>query len=141
VVRIDATTRQITRDTLPYRVAIARSVHPVIMLSTAVYPVFSPKAAAWSTAIGTRLLRDTLGFKGVTITDSLSSAAAVRGTTAGVLAVRCAVRGDDILLVTGSGATTRAAYQAVLAAARSGQISMSNLQASYARIMKLKSRL
>jgi beta-N-acetylhexosaminidase len=141
LVRIDATTAQITSGLLPYRVAIDRSVHPVIMLSTAVYPAFAPKAAAWSTAIGTKLLRNTLGFKGVTITDSLTSAAAVRGTTPGVLAVRCAVHGDDVLLVTGSESATQQAYQAVLAAARSGQIPMSNLKTSYARIMNLNSRL
>jgi beta-N-acetylhexosaminidase len=141
VVTIDATTTQLNRDLLPYRLAIRRTVRPVIMLSTAVYPAYSPKAAAWSTAIVTKLLRGTLGFKGVTITDSLASAAAVRHTSEAGVAVRCARHGDDILLVTGSEAASQQVYEALLAKARSGAITAANLQTSYARILKLKGRL
>ncbi|HYW29224.1 MAG TPA: glycoside hydrolase family 3 N-terminal domain-containing protein [Gaiellales bacterium] len=141
VVTIDATTTQLVRDVLPYRLAIRRLVRPVIMLSTAVYPAYSPKAAAWSTAIGTTLLRGTLGFKGVTITDSLASAAAVRHAGEALIAERCARHGDDILLVTGSEAATQQVYEALLAKARSGVITASNLQTSYDRILKLKGRL
>jgi beta-N-acetylhexosaminidase len=141
LVTINATTTQIGRDLLPYRVALDHSVHPVIMLSTAVYPAYSPKAAAWSHAIGQRLLRTDLGFRGVTVTDSLTSAAAVRGTGPGLLAVRCAKAGVDLLLVTGSEDTTQQAFEEVLKQARSGAIPPSNLQTSYARILKLKSRI
>jgi beta-N-acetylhexosaminidase len=141
LVTINATTTQIGRDLLPYRVALADSVHPVIMLSTAVYPAYSPKAAAWSRAIGRRLLRTGLGFRGVTVTDSLTSAAAVRGTGSGLLAVRCAKAGVDLLLVTGSEDGTQQAFEAVLKQARSGAIPLSNLQTSYARILKLKTRI
>jgi beta-N-acetylhexosaminidase len=141
LVTINATTTQISRDLRPYRVALAQAVHPVIMLSTAVYPAYSPKAAAWSRAIDQRLLRTDLGFRGVTITDSLSSAAAVRGTGPGLLAVRCAKAGVDLLLVTGSQDATQQAFEAVLAQARSGAIPLSNLQTSYARILKLKTRI
>ena len=141
VVTIDATQKQLNRDLLPYRIAMRRAVRPVIMLSTAVYPAYSPKGAAWSTAIASKLLRGTLGFKGVTITDSLASAAAVRHAGESLLAVRCARHGDDLLLVTGSEAATQQVYEALLAKARSGAISATNLQTSYARIMTLKSRL
>jgi beta-N-acetylhexosaminidase len=141
VVTIDATTTQLNRDLLPYRLALRRSVRPVIMLSTAVYPAYSSKAAAWSTAIGTTLLRDTLGFKGVTITDSLTSAAAVRHAGEALLALRCARRGDDLLLLTGSEAASQQVYEALLTRARSGDITAANLQTSYDRIMKLKGRL
>ena len=48
------------------------------MLSTAVYPALDWRAAAWSPPIIRGLLRAKLGFSGVTITDSLDSAAAVR---------------------------------------------------------------
>jgi beta-N-acetylhexosaminidase len=126
---------------LPYRVALARSLNPVIMLSTAVYPAYSTSTAAWSRALARTLLRHDLGFRGVEITDSLTAAAAVRGTTPGPLAVRSARVGVDLLLVTGSEASSQAAYEAVLGAAREGRISSVNLQASYARILQLKSRL
>jgi beta-N-acetylhexosaminidase len=111
------------------------------MLSTAVYPAYSPRAAAWSKAIAGTLLRHDLGFKGVTITDSLTTAAAVRRTSASVLALRSAKVGIDLLLVTGPASTSRAAYAAVLRAARSGAIPLARLQASFTRIQKLKSRI
>jgi beta-N-acetylhexosaminidase len=140
LVKIWASARQINYDLLPYRVALTRSVRPVVMLSTAVYPAYSNKAAAWSPRIAVTLLRTTLGFRGVTVTDSLTSAAAVRGTTPMVLAVRSATAGVDLLLVTGSELTSQAAYNAVLAQARSGAIPLASLTASYHRILSLKSR-
>jgi beta-N-acetylhexosaminidase len=141
LVRIMATRTQIASDLLPYRVALARSLDPVIMLSTAVYPAYSTSAAAWSRAIARTLLRHDLGFRGVAITDSLTAAASIRGVTPGVLAVRSARAGVDLLLVTGSEASSQATYEGVLSAARAGDLSLANLQASYARILQLKSRL
>jgi len=140
LVEIGASRRQITRGLLPYQVARRRSLHPVVMLSTAVYPAYSPRAAAWSKAIAGTLLRRDLGFKGATITDSLTTAAAVRRTSVSVLAVKSAKVGVDLLLVTGPASTSRAAYAAVLREARSGAIRLASLKASYARILKLKSR-
>jgi beta-N-acetylhexosaminidase len=141
LVRIRASRKQIRHGLLPYDVALRNALHPVVMLSTAVYPAYSPRAAAWSRAIARTLLRDDLGFRGVTITDSLTSAASVRRTSPSALAVRSARVGIDLLLVTGSGASSRAAYDAVLRAVRSGAIPLADLKASYARILKLKSRL
>ena len=140
LVEIGASRRQITRGLLPYQVARRRSLHPVVMLSTAVYPAYSPRAAAWSKAIAGTLLRHDLGFKGPTITDSLTTAAAVRRTGVSVLAVKSAKVGVDLLLITGPASTSRAAYAAVLREARSGAIRLASLKASYARILKLKSR-
>jgi beta-N-acetylhexosaminidase len=141
LVKITANSSQIRYDLLPYRIALTRMVHPVVMLSTAVYPAFSNKAAAWSPAIAVTLLRTTVGFQGVTVTDSLTSAAAVRGGTPMTLAVRSATVGVDLLLVTGSELTSQAAYNAVLAQARSGAIPLASLKASYNRILALKSRI
>lgn len=140
LVKITASASQISYDLLPYRVALTRTVRPVVMLSTAVYPAYSTKAAAWSPAIALTLLRTDIGFQGVTVTDSLTSAAAVRGTTPMKLAVRSATVGVDLLLVTGSELTSQAAYNAVLAQARSGAIPLASLKASYNRILSLKSR-
>jgi beta-N-acetylhexosaminidase len=141
VVRILAARSQIAWDLFPYRIAISRSVRPVIMLSTAVYPAYATNAAAFSTAIGQTLLRDNLGFGGVTITDSLSAAAHVRGTTSSAVTLRAAAAGDDLLLLTGSEADSGAAYSALVRAARAGTIPLTDLQTSYARILKLKGRI
>jgi beta-N-acetylhexosaminidase len=141
LVRIDASARTLVRRLLPYRVAINRPLNPIVMLSTAVYPALDNRAAAWSPQIIRGLLRKQLGFGGVTITDSLDPAAAVRHATVTRLALKSAAAGADLVLITGSGATSVAVYDRLLAAARAGTLRRSQLQASYTRILALKSNL
>jgi beta-N-acetylhexosaminidase len=141
VVRIGASRAKLVRGLLPYQVALRRSLGPVVMLSTAIYPALGGHAAAWSRSIIHELLRNRLGFTGATITDSLDAAAAARGLSDPVLALRSARAGADLLLVTGSQATSRGVYDRLLAAARAGTIPRSHLTASYNRILALKGRL
>lgn len=141
LVRITATRRTLTRALLPYQVAFRRRLHPVVMLSTAVYPALDRRAAAWSPPIIHGLLRRTLGFAGVTATDSLDAAAAVRHRTTSAVALRCAAAGADLLLVTGPARTSKAVFKRLMEAARSGALRGSNLTASYDRIRALKRRL
>jgi beta-N-acetylhexosaminidase len=141
VVRITASRAKLVRGLLPYQVALRRSLRPVVMLSTAIYPALGGHAAAWSRSIIHELLRTRLGFAGTTITDSLDAAAAARGTTDPVLALRSAQAGADLLLVTGSQAASKGVYDALLAAVRAGTIPRSHLTASYDRILALKGRL
>jgi beta-N-acetylhexosaminidase len=125
----------------PYRAAIGRRI-PMIMLSNAVYDAYDgANAAGWSAAVATRLLRGELGYRGVTITDSLDGAAHARGITDVPLALRAARAGTDMILVTGSEATSRGVYASLLAAARSGDLKRSQLVASYRRIQALKREL
>ncbi len=141
VVRIGASRAKLVRALLPYQVAFRQTLGPVVMLSTAIYPALDSQAAAWSRPIIHGLLRGTLGFTGVTITDSLDTAAAARGLTDPVLALRSAEAGADLLLVTGSQATSKGVYDRLLAAARAGTLPRSRLTASYNRILTLKGRL
>jgi beta-N-acetylhexosaminidase len=141
LVRITASRQTITRGLIPYTTAFNRKLHPLVMLSTAVYPALDWRAAAWSPPIIGPLLHGKLRFGGVTITDSLDSAAAVRHETVPAVALRSAGAGADMLLVTGSQATSQAVFKALLAAARSGALPMSNLTTSYNRVLGLKARL
>lgn len=142
LVRITASEDTLKKGWLPYKDAFHQGLNPMVMLSTAVYPALARHAPAWSNAIINDDLRGRLGFQGVTITDSLDSAAAVRHTNDSRLALLSAHAGCDLLLITGSGATSRAVYHDLLVAAKKGQqLSMSNLQASYARITALKATL
>ena len=96
---------------------------PLVMLSNAVYRAYDRShAAGWSRAIGTNLLRGELGFHGVTITDSLDGAANTRGIATNALALKAAKAGTDMLLLTGSEASSRSVYRSLLEAARAGQI-------------------
>lgn len=138
VVTIKASTTALDPGLQPYRTAIANDI-PMIMLSNATYTAYDPdNGAGWSAAIVGTLLRDDLGFTGVTITDSLSGTAKARKTTPGLLAIRAAQAGTDMILVTGSEAQTRAVYAALLSSATAGAIPMDALLASYDRILALK---
>ena len=112
------------------------------MLSNATYTAYdSHNAAGWSHAISVDLLRGDLAFDGVTITDSLDGAAAARGLPTWQLAVRAADAGTDMLLTTGSEATTKTVYDKLLALAKGGFIPRSTLLDSYDRILTLKAGL
>jgi beta-N-acetylhexosaminidase len=126
---------------LPYRTAISHHI-PMIMLSNGTYDTYDPvNGAGWSRAISNDLLRRQLGFKGVSITDGLSGAAASRGLATWELAVRAARAGTDMVLVTGSEASTRYIYTKLMAYAASGWIPRTTLQLSYTRILAMKAGL
>lgn len=138
VVTITASRAELDPGLEPYRTAILSGI-PMIMLSNATYPALDPDdAAGWSPAIAGSLLRDELGFTGVTITDSLTGTAKVRHLSPGALAIRAARAGTDMILVSGSEAATRSVYAALLKSASQGSIPVATLQASYDRILALK---
>jgi beta-N-acetylhexosaminidase len=141
VVTLNASRLRLAADLLPYQLAIAHDI-PLIMLSNATYTALDPvNGAGWSRVIVKGLLRDELGFGGVTITDSLSGTAKARGIPVSRLALRAAIAGTDMILITGSEASTAATYDLLVAAAQSGSIPRARLQASYDRILTLKAAL
>ncbi len=136
-VEIAATRAEIIRsDLLPFRSAIDAGI-PIVMISNATYPALDPKPAPWSTKIQS-LLRRELRFGGVTITDALDGAAATRGRTLPSVAALAAQAGIDLLLLTGSEASSAAAFERVVTVAEQGRLSAAALEASYERIMELK---
>ena len=138
VVNIRQSRAALAPGLLPYRLAISHAI-PIVMLSNATYPAYDAvHAAGWSTAINTALLRTTLGFRGVTMTDSLDGTAAARGYTTAHLALRAAQAGTDMLLVTGSEAESAGVFAQLVAAAGAGQISLTGLRASWTRIQAMK---
>jgi beta-N-acetylhexosaminidase len=141
VVRIGYSRSRLAPGLRPYQTAIGHAI-PMVMLSNATYPAYdSVNAAGWSHAIAVTLLRGDLGFTGVTITDSLSGTAVARGIPTATLASRAAKAGTDMILVTGSEASSRAVYARLLLDAQRGVIARSTLTASYSRILALKAGL
>jgi beta-N-acetylhexosaminidase len=141
VVTISASRAALAPGLLPYRTAIRHAL-PLVMLSNATYPAYdSHHAAGWSAAIVQTLLRGSLGFRGVTITDSLDGTASARGVATRTLAVAACRAGTDLILLTGSEASSKAVSTALVQAATAGTISTSLLRASYARIAVLKAGL
>jgi beta-N-acetylhexosaminidase len=141
VVVIDASAEELDAGLLPYQTAIGERI-PLVMLSNATYPAYdADDAAGWSHAIGTTLLRDEMGFAGVTITDSLDGTAKARALASADLAERAARAGTDLLLLTGSEATSSGIYQRLVREATAGDIDQATLLASYDRILALKAGL
>jgi beta-N-acetylhexosaminidase len=141
VVTISASKASLAPGLLPYEKAIGHHV-PMIMLSNATYTAYDgANAAGWSPAISVGLLRTTLGFTGVSITDSLSGTASARGVSATSLALKAAQAGTDMIMLTGSEAATKTSYAALLKDAQDGTIPLATLQASYDRILALKTTL
>jgi beta-N-acetylhexosaminidase len=84
-------------DEAPYASFVAAG-GKLVMLSTATYPAFSNRPAAFTRGIATGELRRRLGFRGVTITDSLGGAAVAEFGGQREAAVDGAAAGDDLLL-------------------------------------------
>jgi beta-N-acetylhexosaminidase len=110
------------------------------MLSTAIYPAFSPKPAAFSRDIATGELRARLGFRGVSVTDALGTVAtrAFGGPAkAGLAAARSGV---DMLLFSDYGSAARAG-RALRRKLRSGALDRRRFEKSVTRVLRLRHRL
>jgi len=95
---IDASRRELAGDLKPFEEAIAQDV-PLIMVGLAAYPgLGSKEPAALSPEIAQGLLRDRLGFEGVSITDDLQAGAVASTLSSPRAAVAAAAAGDDLLL-------------------------------------------
>jgi len=124
-------------DLPPFRAAIAAGIDS-IMTAHVVLPAIDPGVpATMSHKILTGLLRDELGFDGLIVTDALDMQGATATYPPDVAPVRAFLAGADQLLVPPQMDT---AYNAVLAAVRSGEISKKRLDESVYRILLHKHR-
>jgi beta-N-acetylhexosaminidase len=126
-------------DLPPFSAAIEGGVD-VVMAGHLLVPALDPdQPATLSSAILTGLLRDQLGFDGVTMTDSLwMQGIRSRVKTDADAALRALRAGADILLMPPDPAGTVAALAAAVA---DGSLSEERLDASVRRVLELKQRL
>ncbi|KLU63713.1 beta-hexosaminidase A precursor [Desulfosporosinus acididurans] len=128
------------RDLIPFRAAIQDGVE-MIMVNHAIYPALDPQnPASLSYTIQTDILRDKLGYKGLILTDDLEMAAAEAEGSVGQNAVKAVKAGADIVLVCQTPEKQKEAYDALLAAIKSGEISQQRLKDTMRRIVTLKLR-
>ena len=110
------------------------------MLSTAIYPAFSDRPAAFTRAIASGELRDRLGFEGVSITDALETPAVEDfGGTARV-AVAAARAGADLLLFARLAPAERAG-KALVEKLRAGALDRAEFEAAAQRVLDLRAGL
>ena len=133
----DKTLDEIRAEELrPFEAAIEEDV-PFVMVGHLSVPEVTgdDDPASISKEIVTDLLRDELGFKGIIITDSMGMGAATEAVGVDRVAVAAISAGVDIVLMP---ADLEAAYQGVLDALDSGELTEERIDESVARILTVK---
>jgi beta-N-acetylhexosaminidase len=126
------------RDLRPFRAAIEAGV-PGVVLSHALYPVSDfTRPGSLTRAIATGLLRGELRFQGVAITDDLADPAITSSYSVPDAAVEGLKAGADLLFISGPTGDQQAAYAAVLAAVRSGDLPRGRLNDAVLRALEAK---
>ena len=140
VERIDLSKRELRAvDEKPYKAFVAAG-GKLVMLSTAVYPAFSDRPAAFTRAIATGELRHRLGFEGVTITDALETPAVEHFGSTSKAAVAGARAGADLLLYAKLGPAT-AAWRALVKKLRSRGLVRTEFEQAVDRVLNLRAEL
>jgi beta-N-acetylhexosaminidase len=129
----------------PFQKAIQAGADSV-MVAQVTAPALDPdpvKVATTSARIINGVLRKDLGFQGVVITDALEMRGLTRlypqeANPSGRIAVDAVKAGDDVLMVPRD---LDAAFTAIVAAVRSGEIPESRVDESVRRILRMKAAL
>src|SRR5437016_6989528 len=131
--------RRDSPELVPFRGGIHAGAD-VVMSAHIGFPAFtgSDDPATLSAAVLTGLLRDSLHFHGLVVTDALVMGAIVAKYGAGEATVRAFLAGSDLLLMP---ADPDSAINAMTAAVSSGRISRERLDESVRRLLEIKRRL
>ncbi len=137
-IEIDAAMWKLKQGLLPFQAAVKAGVK-LVMVSTAIYPHLdtSRKPAAFSAKIIQGILRKTLGFTGVTVTDSLTAPAADATPHS---ATHAMLAGSD-LLIWGSESAAEQGYLSLASDAASSKRLQARLAQAAGRIRALKTWL
>lgn len=124
----------------PFRAAIAAGVAAVMSAHIAL-PGLDPAESRPATLVPgilTGILRDSLGFGGLVVTDALDMGALIQAWGPGEAAVLAFLAGSDLLL---QPTDPFAVVDAMEAAVRSGRITASRLDQSVRRVLAIKERM
>ena len=127
------------RDLVPFVALVSDA--PVIVMSNAEYTAFDGVTPASLLPAAVKLLRDTLGYGGVVMSDDLDATLNATGESPGVVAVQALRAGDDLLYISGSPSEHAVAYSAVLSAAMHSAADRALVRAAVLRDLMLKSRV
>lgn len=140
VVRVTAPRPVLEREMQPFRDAVAAGA-PMVMVSSIIFPAFSPRPALLDRAVVQGMLRRDLGFRGVAITDAIDTPAlrpwgGTRGASASA-----AVAGMDLVIVATTEAEARKAVRGVAGAIAGGRIDRADARESLGRVLALRKGL
>jgi len=128
-------------DLLPYR-RLKRRL-PMVMAGHACYPAFQGRKrspATLSPRVVEGLLRETIGYRGLILTDDLEMGAVDQDEGSETQALLGLAAGNDGLMFCSSVDKIVAAHDAVLAAVRLGALDETRIDRSVRRILRLKKR-
>jgi len=122
-------------ELVPFRAGIDAGAQ-VVMSAHIAFPAFTGETpATLSAAMLTGVLRDSLKFKGLVVTDALQMGAIVAKYGAGEAAVRAFEAGSDLLLMP---ADPDSAIASMLVALQTGRLTPARLDASVRRVLEIK---
>ena len=123
----------------PFRAAINAGVSGVMTFHGYIPALDTTHTAATlNPRIMTGLLRDSLGFKGIIVTDALDMNGVLGGMTMGEVSQRAVLAGADVLLMPSDNV---GAIDAVVEGVRSGRFPESRIDASVRRLLAAKHRM
>lgn len=126
------------RDLRAFRAALRRA--PAVTVSSAAFSAYDPVTpAALVPSIVRGLLRGTLRFGGVAMSDDLSGIATATGSTQGEAAIAALEAGIDLVYVPDPSQRV-GAYKAVMRAVRSHRLSNARIRDAVAHVLELKRR-
>lgn len=126
-------------DLVPYRTMINEGIVPMVMVTHILNPQLDPTLpTSLSPNVITKLLRDQLNFKGVIICDTLWMGGISNTYSLAQAAVMTVKAGTDLILGPRGPVETNTMLVGLRQAVNSGQISISHIDASVTRILRLK---
>jgi len=127
-------------DEAPFAAGIAAGAQ-LVMTSTAIYPALSSRPALLSASVTTGELRGRLGFRGVTVTDDLTTRGLGPFGPPQRLGLLAAQAGNDLLLYAGGYVTAGGAYESLVRDVQAGRLSLEATRASVRRVLALRASL
>ena len=137
-------------DLIPYIEHFRKNDVFAVMTGHTTFPMFDLQESdsndkllpsSLSKKIVTTLLRDELGFDNLALTDDLEMGAIINNYGIGEASKMAAEAGNDFILICNDPKSVYEGFNAVLEAARSGEISESRIDESLKRISRVKSHL
>ena len=131
------------KDLMPFMRYAGQSYPRALMMAHMTLPNIDASGvpATYSSKIIQEILREKYEYKGLVITDDLEMGGASVSPDLGERAVRAFLAGNDMLMLAGHPRNQRKAFEAMVAAVKTGRIPMDRLNESVARILEVKAQL
>jgi beta-N-acetylhexosaminidase len=127
-------------DLVPFKAAIEANVASILITHVQFRDIEPTYPSTLSPRIIQGLLREQMGYKGMVTTDCMEMKAVTNKYGPGESAVLAAIAGANIILFSHTREYQETVYEALLKAAKSGRIPLSNIEYSIQRIKEVKQR-